>query len=217
MCASYGLEPAEHGYGIPPLDEPHNAARILEWIERGRGVAKITGRRAENLNPLIVAADGARRLELAWWWLHIGGEPARFSAFNSRDDRLMSRWRRPFQTRGLLPASWYVEKGRRFGIPGMQVFAMAAITTRARREDGSELVTYSLVTRDAVAEARSVHPRMPLILPEDMHDTWLDPQRPGDEDLVFAAVDASEALSEAARIIDTRSGAPAPAPEPTLF
>lgn len=218
MCASYGLEAGDRNglpWDLPPLDELKNAERIAEWARLNANTARITGRHAQNLNPLICAPDGRRRLEFAWWWLHVGNEPARFSAFNSRDDRLIAKWRRPFQRRALLPATWYVEKGARFGLPNEPVFGMAAITTTATQDDGTELITYSLVTRDAVAEARTVHPRMPLILPKRMHDIWLDPERPGDEDLVSEAVSASEELSHGARIIDRPSGGAQEAP--TLF
>lgn len=218
MCATYGLEAGDRdgvAWDLPPLDLWENAERIADWARNNANTARITGRHARNLNPLIRAPQGRRRLEFAWWWLHIGNEPARFSAFNSRDDKLMAKWRRPFQDRALLPATWYIEKGARFALPGGPLFAMAAITTTATLDDGDELTTYSLVTRDAVAEARTVHPRMPLILPAELHDTWLDPERPGDEDLVIEAVAASEDLSHQAHIIDRPTRASQKAP--TLF
>lgn len=205
MCASYGLEAGDRDgfpHDLPPLDERDNAVRLAQWVREYNGRANITGRNMRNLNPVITAPDGARRLEFGWWWLHIGGVPARFSAFNARDDRLMTSWRGAFQSRGLLPATWYVERGSRFGLPGGRLFAMAAITTRVPQDDGGELVTYSLVTRDAVAQARTVHDRMPLILPRELHDTWLDPERPGDDALVAAVVSASEELSREARVVD---------------
>lgn len=210
MCAGYGLGGGPYGGGVPrgfaPLDERENPQRVAEWARRYHHSARITGRQARNLNPVITVRAGRRELDFGWWWLHLGGHPAPFSAFNSRDDRLTTRWRRPFQRRGLVPATWYVEKGVTFG-QGGELFAMAAITTAVPQDRGADLISYSLVTRDAVGEAARVHPRMPLMLPPELHDEWLDPDRPGDEDLVMLAVDASVPLSASAHPVeDSRGG-----------
>lgn len=219
MCSSYGIdlivaaEPgAARGEGpprgaspvrfetIPPLEEPGARRRIEAWAAENRGRARITGRIARNLNPLIHAPRGERELAFGWWWLHVNGRPAEYSAFNSRDDRLLRSWHEPFQRRALLPASWYVEKGRVFGLPGGEPFAIAAITTSTPQDGGGTLLSYSMVTRDAVGEAATAHPRMPLVLPVAIHDEWLDRARPGDAGLVARAVAASQALSEEMRI-----------------
>jgi len=123
----------------------------------------------------------------------------KYAAFNSRDDKLMRSWKNQFQQRALLPASWYVEKKGRFVLPGGEQFGIAAVTSTVKLDDGSELVTYSMVTRDAPAgsEAADYWPRMPLVLPRDMHDTWLDPGRAGDEALVAEVQHASDEISRA--------------------
>lgn len=201
MCATYGLgggpypvDDQDFRFDLPPLDDRENASALVEWMRENDHTARITGVNARNLNPLIIIESGRRHLEFAWWWLHLGNKPARFSAFNSRDDALIRRWRSPFQHRALIPATWYVEKGQTFGLDG-DVFAIAAITTTAEQPDGSRLLTYSMVTRDAVGNARNTHPRMPLVLPPESHDEWLDPNRPGDLDLVSEMVSDSQELS----------------------
>lgn len=201
MCASYGLDPLST-YGLEPLDERENRNVLERWIEQRGGNAKITGKKARNLNPLITAPDGERRLDLAWWWIHVGGKPAEFSAFNARDDKLLSSrvWKGPFKKRrALAPATWYVEKGKRFVLPDGETFGIASITTTAQTDDG-DMLTYALVTRDAVEEAATVHPRMPLILPRDLHDDWLNPDIPGDGDLLAEAIAASDEVSRQVRI-----------------
>ena len=198
MCATYGLgggpspEDQELDLDLPPLNERVNAKQVSLWMDQHRHTARITGKNKHNLNPLIRQEAGRRQLEFAWWWLHLGGKPAEFSAFNSRDDKLVSRWKKGFQQRALLPATWYLERGATFAFEGNPVFGIAAITTSVDNEDGTWLTTYSMVTRDAVAQARQVHPRMPMILPREFHDTWLDSDRSGDADLVTEAVLASE-------------------------
>lgn len=187
------------------MDERENRLLLEQWIERRGGNAKITGKKAVNLNPLITADEsGHRALNLAWWWIHVGNEPAKFSAFNARDDRLLSSrvWKTPFREhRALAPATWYIEKGQRFALPGGEAFGIASITTTAHRGD-DEMLTYALVTRDAVEQAATVHPRMPLVLPTELHDDWLDPNLAGDSDLLAEALSASEEMSRELQIID---------------
>lgn len=201
MCASYGLGGGPAGNYPPdlaPMSEPASQALLSAWMEQRKGSAKITGRNALNLNPIIRATDDGREMLLAWWWLWLDSSgPVKFSAFNSRDDRLLRSWKRPFQHRALLPATWYVEKKGKFHLPDNDVFGIAALTNTVTRDDGSELVTYSMVTRDAPAgsEAADYWGRMPLVLPRDMHDEWLDPARPGDAELVAQVQHASEEIS----------------------
>lgn len=210
MCASYGLgggpRGAEAPTDLPPLDERTTATEIAEWVERQRHNAKITGRRARNLNPIIVAdSDDARRVKFAWWWLWLNGSgPAKFDAFNARDDKLLRSWRKYFSgRRAIVPATWYVEKGKTFELPDGETFGIAAITHTVTEEaTGQELTTYALVTRNAVDEAAKVHPRMPMILPRDEHDTWLDPGVAGDEALAQRVVAASEETAHAVRLVE---------------
>lgn len=215
MCSTYGFGGGPHGLGLtfdlPPMHEPDSRRLLAEWAREQRGRARITGRRARNLNPIIHAGYGEPVVELAWWWLHVGAEPAPFSAFNSRDDTLLRKWREPFQRRAILPAHWYVEKGSTFALPGDELFGIAAIVTPVpTSQPGSPLMSYSMVTRDAVGRAVEAHPRMPMLLPRDFHDAWLDPARPGDAALLDAALTASEQISAAVLPI---GGRPDPAPD----
>lgn len=211
MCASYGLSggPQELGltFGLPPMHEPENQKLLAEWAREYRGKASITGKLAKNLNPLIHEGYGERTIELGWWWLYVGSNPAPFSAFNARDDNLLSKWRHPLQRRAILPANWYVEKGQTFAMPENELFGIAAIVTPVPRAEGPALLTYSMVTRASLARAADVHPRMPLLLPREVYDTWLDPKRPGDAALVAETVRASDGFVEDIVIVqgtDTR-------------
>lgn len=205
MCASYGLGGGPHNlelsFDLPPMHEPESRARIAAWAREQRHTARITGRNARNLNPLIHCGFGEPRVDLAWWWLHVGGAPAKFSAFNARDDSLVSKWRSPLQRRAILPAHWYIEKGHTFALPSDELFGIAAIVTPVAQPQGAPLLSYALVTRDAVAGAAAVHPRMPLILDRDFQAEWLDPEQPGDAALVAAAVASSEPLAASAIVI----------------
>lgn len=203
MCASYGLGGGRYDqplpWDLPPLDERVVQERIEAWMAERRGVARITGKNARNLNPLVVADVRGRDVEMAWWWIHRGDQPAPYSAFNAKGETLTQKWRFALARRALAPATWYIEKKRRCGLGG-ELFALAAITTTARQADGSELLTYALVTRAAVGAAADVHPRMPLILPREMHDEWLDPDVTADPEMVAAMVTASDEISRAVEV-----------------
>lgn len=199
MCASYGLGGGpypddDRWRDIMPFDEKVALADVRAWMAEQKHNARITGRNARNLNPLIVDATGGREVEFAWWWLHIKGEPAKYSAFNATVEKLNSSWRMGMARRAIAPATWYVEKGSQFGLGG-EGFGIAAITTTVTQPGGGHMLTYAIVTRPAVAAAAEVHPRMPLILPRDMHDDWLDRDQPGSPDLVAAALASSEDIS----------------------
>lgn len=211
VCASYGLgggpypsDGEEPEFDLSPLDEQVPAQQLAEWMSEQNHAAKITGRQARNLNPLIIDEGDHRRLKFAWWWLHLGDRPAKFNAFNSRAESLTSRWKAGMKQRGIAPATWYVEKGQSFGLDG-DAFALAAITTTATQPDGSTLLTYSIVTRAAVGEAADVHPRMPLIVPRDLPGHWLHPGVPGDQNLVDEVLAASEDISRGIKRTDTAS------------
>lgn len=212
MCGTYGfdetrIEPREPGFGAPAsrrrpsfvaVDDAAHSERLGQWAAACGGTAQLTRRKARNLNPVVHESGGERRVELAWWWLWLNGAPAPFSAFNSRDDALLRSWRIPFQRRAILPATWYREQGFRFDLGG-EPFGIAAITSAVPQESGEDLVTYSMVTRSGVGAAASVlssrgEARMPLILPESLHEEWLASDRIGDRSLVERAVSASERL-----------------------
>lgn len=187
-----------------PVDGVTNESWVADWARSADGRAAITGRRARNLNPIVLADGNERRIVPAWWWLWGDGTggPLPYSAFNSREDRLLHSWLAPLQRRAILPATWYVEKGVRFELPraepfGAEPFGIAAITLTVVLEGGERLVTYSMVTRSAVGAAAEASDRMPLVLPRSEHDAWLDPRRSGDAALVARVRAASEGVSHA--------------------
>lgn len=222
MCASYGLqvEAADIHAGFSVVDDKAATAALVRWLDEFHDEpAKPTGARRRNLNPIVrerlaPGGDGEeerhRTVDLAWWKLWVRGEPAKFPAINARVEGLVGSgaWGAPLKSRrALVPATEYHEKGRRFALPDEPkgLFAFAGLYNVAKAhepETGEErwMVSYAIVTRPAAPRIASIHDRMPLIVPRELYDEWLDPTRVGDQDLLDEAVAASRPLAERLQI-----------------
>ncbi|HSH45047.1 MAG TPA: SOS response-associated peptidase family protein, partial [Longimicrobiales bacterium] len=55
-------------------------------------------------------------------------------------------------------------------------FAFAAIWDRWRDPRGEPLVSCAILTTDAAPRIADIHDRMPVILPAEDRDAWLDPE-----------------------------------------
>lgn len=100
--------------------------------------------------------------------------------------------------RCIIPASWYYEWQHFSGSGGAKktgdkyLFQTAGssvtwICGLYRIEDG--IPFFVILTRDAPEEIRSIHDRMPLILPSGAVDSWIDPYKKPDELLNTAVTD----------------------------
>jgi putative SOS response-associated peptidase YedK len=58
------------------------------------------------------------------------------------------------------------------------------------------LLSFTILTRDAIGRLGSIHDRMPLFLDPDHADAWLDPTTDNVRDVLDAAIDAAPALAE---------------------
>jgi putative SOS response-associated peptidase YedK len=143
------------------------------------------------------------------------GKPILPKAVNNvRDDRLRASpfWRESFDRRRcLIPGTAFCEaKGKSpatyywFGIKGDEEktpFAFAGIWRNFKgryRDELVEIETYSMVTTTPNAVVSPIHPdRMPAILEEGDHDTWLG----GSPDDAFATIKPYPA--ERMQIIET--------------
>ena len=205
MCASYGLQikAEDIHYGFSVIDDTASTAALQGWLEEFRDEpVKPTGVHRRNLNPIVRERerDGERRrtVDLAWWKLWVRGEPAKFPAINARVEGLVGSgaWSGPLASRrGLVPATEYYEKGHRFGFDG-DLFAFAGLWNVAKTPDDDWMVSYAIVTQPASPHIASVHDRMPLIVPRELYDEWLDPTRVGDQDLLDEVVAASRPLGD---------------------
>ena len=139
--------------------------------------------------------DGAYHLRFALWGFvpHWMKEWPKQRPINARAESLLER---PYfrsavrHHRCLFPADgfheWTGQPGHKhailFTLPDERPFAMAGLWSRWMGADGSEMETCVIITVDANADVRPVHPRMPAIfLNEADRAAWLDPACPAEE------------------------------------
>jgi putative SOS response-associated peptidase YedK len=212
MCASYGLQirPEDIHDGFSVIDDQASTVALQNWLEEFRDEpVKPTGVHRRNLNPIVRererAGERRRTVDLAWWKLWVRGEPARFPAINARVEGLVGSgaWSGPLKSRrGLVPATEYFEKGHRFTLPDEPhgLFAFAGLWNVTKTPEGEWMVSYAIVTQPAVPHLAEIHDRMPLLVPRELSDEWLDPTRTGDQDLLDETVAVGRALAERVQV-----------------
>ncbi len=172
------------------------------------------------------ADDGSRRLDLLHWGLipSWAKDPAMGAhMINARAETVAEKpsFRRAFQRRRcLVPADgfyeWQIRRGakqpyfihRADGEP----FAIAGLWERWQPPWGEPVESCALVTTQAVEPVRSVHPRMPVILPASAYGPWLDPRLDTATELRALLAEGNvremEAVAVSTRVNDPRNDRP---------
>jgi len=157
-----------------------------------------------------------RRLEAARWGLvppwakdpRIGAR-----AFNARSEELEDKpmFRSALQKRrAVVPASGYYEwttvDGQKIphyihpadGSPLLfgGLYEWWRDPQRADDDPLRWLLSFTILTRDAIGSLGSIHDRMPLFMDPDHADAWLDPATDNVRDVLDAAIDAAPAVAE---------------------
>ena len=197
MCASYGLDPRFPGYtdyrrGLISLVQ---LKKLAEWAtSNDNAVVRPTGKNLRNLNPVFL--QGGEFAE-AWWGQIVGGQPAKFSCINTRLERVQAK---PglASKRVLIPASSWFEyqdpAKTRYSMTSAEPFMLAGLRTSGRLADGSEFICYSIITGPPAPHLEVIHNRMPVMLPGDFFDDWIDPDANGTPELIGAAIAASDRI-----------------------
>jgi len=152
-----------------------------------------------NIKPtqdIYIIKSHERNLEVVSWGLIApwskDGEAALRSqsqAINARSETVFEKptFRNAFhKKRCLIPASGYYEWATEFGeLKSKQpvyisrqdshLLAFAGIFDTWRSPEGVERRSAAILTCDAVGKLAKVHNRMPVFLPRDLWDSWLDP------------------------------------------
>lgn len=141
--------------------------------------------------------SGGRLIDVVSWgliapWSKSGTEAYRSQsqAINARSETVHEKptFRKAFASRRcLIPATGYYEWATELGnFKSKQPFyitsaenkllAFAGIYSSWISPEGVERKSAALITRDASGELAKIHNRMPLFLPPDRWDIWLDPR-----------------------------------------
>jgi putative SOS response-associated peptidase YedK len=173
-------------------------AELAMGIRRGRWEYPLSYRVLPSEEvPVVVAACGEREAtQMRWglvpWWAH--GVPLKASTINATVERIVSApsYRDPWQRgqRCILPMAGFYEPhvnpdGSRdpffVRLAPREVFGVAGLWERSRRADGSYLVSCTLITVPAnrlLAEVHNGKQRMPAVLAETDHESWLSGAAP---------------------------------------
>lgn len=158
------------------------------------------------MNPVVLTNDEGNTLELMQWGLvpfWSKEAKAGYSTINARVESVAtsSTYRRPFRSqRCLVPATGFYEwqtlgnvaKGEKkqpfyFELGDGQegaLFAFAGLYDIWRGPDGQELKSYTIITTSGNAVVGEIHDRMPVILPREVEQRWLDPQLEDSDELL---------------------------------
>jgi len=135
--------------------------------------------------PVAIVRDGERVIEMMRWGLvpHWAGKTGKRPPLmiNARVETLQSRpvFRDAFERkRCLVPADGFFEWRRENKVPLPQyihpaprrVVAFAGIWTRA-----GDVTSFAIITSRPHPLVAPIHDRMPIVLPHDAYDAWLDP------------------------------------------
>ena len=153
-----------------------------------------------------------RRLEAARWSLVPSFATALvspFPSFNARSETVGEK--AAFQPslvarRALVPATGYYEwhtegavttpyfvhsdDGLPLALAGL--YAWWRNPALAEDDPARWVLSATILTQEASGRLRGLHERMPVVLPEETWDQWLDPHAVGDQDFVDAAVAAAD-------------------------
>ncbi len=138
--------------------------------------------------PVVVNGAGRRLRTMRWGLVPSWSKDAAsgYKMINARAETAPEKpsFRGPFRRqRALVPADGFYEwrregKGKRpfvLRLSSREPFAMAGLWDRWKAPDGGELLSFTILTTSANAVVSAVHDRMPVILPREAEDAWLDP------------------------------------------
>jgi putative SOS response-associated peptidase YedK len=182
MCGRFRIarkkEILEEEFDAEVLDDD------LEWVPRYNV--------APSQDIPVVRQDAAqpvRQLSQMLWGLipsWTNDPSVGFKMINARSETAASApsFREPLRLRRcLIPADGFYEWKREgkaklpfcFTLADESVFAFAGIWERWKSPQGQWIKSCSILTTTANQLAKEIHDRMPVILPRDAYDVWLDP------------------------------------------
>ncbi|GAB6108061.1 SOS response-associated peptidase [Fusibacter bizertensis] len=137
--------------------------------------------------PIIIQSKGERRIGMMQWGFILPGTSKLI--INSRAETISTKplFKEAFEKRrciilasGFFEWSEFTEEKKKpqytVELPSQSMMCIAGIYTNIKDGNGENSWRFSIVTREANAAMKSIHPRMPLILAESDIDIWLNPE-----------------------------------------
>jgi putative SOS response-associated peptidase YedK len=198
MCGRYALQQQ----GIEVTDHFH--VRAPRYPDLLTELAPRYNILPTNQVPVVrLDTDGQRSMSSMMWWLipfwADSPRPGKYPTFNARAETVdsLSSFREPFKKgrRCLIPATDLIEfkhvgEGKalrkfpfRFFRSDGKPVAFAGLWDRWRAKDPAtvpegqpaEVLSCTIVTFEPTELVQGIHGRMPVVLPEDTWDAWLNP------------------------------------------
>lgn len=176
-----------------PVCGRYTLTKPLEEIESYFGplVIKLEHQRRFNIAPsqeapVVVILEGRKHLvRMRWGLIPSWAKDKTIGLINARAETVHEKpsFRHSFRSkRCLIPCDGFFEWGEiekekiphyiRLKTSGL--FALAGIWSQWEQKD-LRRITYSIITTEANSLLKSLHDRMPVILPPENYDAWLDP------------------------------------------
>ena len=184
MCTRFYVEPdTEEIREI--IAEVQRSQLSGKFIKAGNAILTSGEIRPTNVVPVIAPSRAGRRTAFPMkWGFQI---PGRSLLVNARVETAAEKptfkeaWEKH---RCIVPASWYYEWEHLTGNSGQKRVgdkymiqpkgsSMTWLAGLYRIEDG--LPVFTVLTKEPTEDLRRIHDRMPLILPEDRIDEWINP------------------------------------------
>ena len=198
MCTRFYIEPESEE--LQEIIAQARRSRLSgEFIRSGSAILTSGEMRPTNVVPVIAQNKYGRKTAFPMkWGFRI---PGRSLLVNARSETAAEKltFREAWEKhRCVVPASWYYEWERLTGSSGRKKTGDkymiqprgSSVTWLAglyRLEDG--LPSFTVLTRESTEELRRIHDRMPLILPENLIERWIDPDTRPNELLRCALTD----------------------------
>ena len=198
MCTRFYIEP-ETKEMKEIIAQAKQSLLYQRFIEIGKPVLTSGEIRPTNVVSVIAPnRDGKGTVFPMQWGFQF---PGRSPLVNARSETAAEKpafkeaWAKH---RCIIPASWYYEwehlrsntgkkkAGAKYMIQPKDS-SMTWLCGLYRMEEG--LPAFTVLTRDPAGELRKIHDRMPLILPQEKIDAWIDPNTKPEELLQFSLTD----------------------------
>jgi putative SOS response-associated peptidase YedK len=181
MCGAYG-------FSVQKASEVYDRFGVMQRVP----YHPRWNLRPGQMNPVITRHSPNQMANMFWGLIPFFAkdDSFKYKTFNARAETVadLPTYRKPFRTqRCLVPATGVYEPDKinvtkpphpwhYFQLKNESLFAFAGLYDRWEdKQTGKEIYSYTIITTTPNAVVGQYHDRMPVILPKEQEDTWLNP------------------------------------------